>query len=30
MKVILDKKVIDYLDKKNADQITISVMGCAS
>lgn len=30
LNIILDDKAISYLDKKNADAITVSTVGCAS
>lgn len=30
MKIVLDKKAIEYLDKKKADSISVSLIGCAS
>ncbi len=30
MKVILEDKVFDYLKKKNSNEITVDIEGCAS
>ncbi len=30
MKVILEDKVYDYLKKKNSNEITVDIEGCAS
>lgn len=30
MKIILDQKVLEYLKKKNSNELTVDIEGCAS